>query len=70
MGQENYRMTLCILFSNKQMANDYNTLKALMLEHNITSDKHPKIQAMMLVKCNKTLPLNLTAEASWKAEGM
>ena len=60
IGADNYRFSLCILFSNKRMSYDFETLKQLAVSHNITSEKHEKIEAMMIAKCNKSLPLNLT----------
>ena len=66
IGADNYRLSLCILFANKQLSHDYETLKTLALKHNITSEKHPKMQAMMLEKCNRTMPMNLTGDVGCK----
>lgn len=60
----NYRLSLCILIANKQKNKDFKELKKLAKNINMTTSKYSKIEAMMLVKCNKTLPFILTKTVS------
>lgn len=65
VGTENYRFSMCLLFANKQMSHSYSKLKKLAKKFNVTVEKQEKIEAMMLVKCNSTLPVNVTKKVQY-----
>ena len=64
IGSDNYRFSLCILFSNKRMTHDYEQLKMMAKKYNVSGEKHTKIEAMMIAKCNKSMPINLTKKVT------
>ena len=65
IGEENYRMAVCILFSNKAMSHDIKHLKKLAQKYNASLEMlYPKIDAMMISKCYKALPSNFTKKVT------
>lgn len=65
IGEESYRLSLCMRFTNKRLNHDLKLINQLNKKYNLTNEINEKIIAMMLVKCQNSLPKNMTKKVRY-----
>lgn len=66
IGEDNYRLSLCLRFTNKRLKNDRKIIAKFYDKYNLTNEINEKLSAMMVMKCQKELPINLTKKVGNK----